>query len=493
MKKNLLRNFKPLLPGNPGSVHPQHYLTLTIIISISLASYIFAKGIVHNEYTLPFILIGVFFLIYLFNNIRLNIYLLFLFLFSLDYLNFLLGLLPRQFTWFPESLSIVLMSYILLQIIKFKSLPDHKAYRFFAVYLCILFTGVLVNWIKPTVFLTGINNHLKFVPFFFIPFFKKFNESEIRKVIKLLFFLTFLQFPVTVIQFLTKDTRSGDLVGGSIGANTSGILSIFLSIMIVLWNTRFFKRKLSFFQYVLGLLALTVPMSLNETKVSAILIPLAFLISTVALPEAKRYKKKMFIGCIMLLVVFFGYRFAYNTFYASDYTPRGIDNYILNPQFSFEYLSGNPEGRMSRLASISFAFNQISRNPIHLLFGVGIGNASESFFRATSGEYHRIFGELVIMQTSYAFLLWEVGVLGSILFLFILIYLAIFAYKKRNVDGPYHEVFTMVFSMVVIFLPMMAYTNVFRDDLFLYLFWFVAGLMINFTRKDVSPKTRVIE
>ena len=186
MKNNLLQHVKSRLPGGASSAPREHYLILIMIISVCLISYIFAKGIVYNKYTMPFVLIGVFFLIYLFNNIRLNIYLLFLFLFSLDYLNFVLGLLPRQFTWFPETLSIVLMSYILLQIIKLKDLPDHKAYRFFWVYLLILLIGIFINWVEIPVFLTGIRNHLKFIPFFVIPFFVEFNEAEIRKLMKYL-------------------------------------------------------------------------------------------------------------------------------------------------------------------------------------------------------------------------------------------------------------------------------------------------------------------
>jgi hypothetical protein len=108
---------------------------------------------------------------------------------------------------------------------------------------------------------------------------------------------------------LTKyaGVETRDVVGGTLGQNTSGVLSVYLACTISLVIAFYLKGRIkrSMLLILIGLLFL--PTTLNETKVSLLLIPFALISPALFLPgqmnKIKRILPVMAV-CIVLMVVF---------------------------------------------------------------------------------------------------------------------------------------------------------------------------------------------
>jgi hypothetical protein len=460
---------------------PRNLTHIFLLSGFLLLLYQVSRAITDSNYYIIVGVMGIGLLLYLFENAEKTVYLLFLGILFLDWLSEKWFLIPRQITWLPEVLSIIVFLYILLTSAKYKNIPLKPPYVLVYFFVGLTFLGILINKVDAWVAIAGVRNHLKFLPFFLLPFYYDFSDDFMKKFIKFILFFSFLQCPVAVLQRLLYETRSGDFVGGTLGANTSGTLSLFCAFMIIIWTAYYFKYQLKVRNYLLGSLLLFLPMAISETKISLFLIPLIFFSIILFIPEAKRkirYFVFVFVSIGMLLVA---YRCIYNYFYASG-PKRGIETYITSPERTLDYIyyrKFTESGTLNRIPQIVFAYSNIKNDVKHLLFGVGAGAASDSFFQRSGGSYYITYKPFEIDNIFIANMLWEYGILGTLLYLSMSIYIFFKIYSLRIMERTNGIIAIGFLGMSVVMLLSTVYLNTTRVNIYIYLYWFLSGYLVN--------------
>jgi len=264
--------------------------------------------------------------------------------------------------------------------------------------------------------------------------------------------------------------------------------------MIIIWTAYYFKYQLKSRNYLLGLIILFLPMALSETKISVFLIPLIFFSIIFFIPEAKR-KTRYFIFIFISIIILLGtYRFIYNYYYAK--TPQStIENYIINPKKSLDYIyhiEYTPSGELNRIPQLIFAYKSISNDLKHFLFGVGAGNASDSFFRAGVGEHYRKYAVLGIDDIFVGNMLWEYGLVGTLLYFLIgtFMFVTVFSLRKRELIKGTIAIGFLGISIVL--LSSIVYLNTMRVNIYLYFYWFLAGYLMNLYYYKPCPSPKII-
>ena len=145
------------------------------------------------------------------------LYVLFLSIFSLDWIAFKLGSLPRIATWLPEILSLMAAALVVMSFAIRKHFALKRKYLlFFLLFFMFILGGIIVNAVPSGVVLAGLRSNFKHLPFFFLPVTYAFSDEQIRRQLKFLLVLSLIQCPVTIYQRFIKyaGVGTGDVVGG---------------------------------------------------------------------------------------------------------------------------------------------------------------------------------------------------------------------------------------------------------------------------------------
>lgn len=413
------------------------------------------------------------------------IYLLFISLFSLDWLALKLGVLPRVVTWLPEILSLIAMVLVFLVGAKNKSLAlGGKYVIFFFFFFSFVIGGLVINQVDAGVVLVGLRTYLKYLPFFLLPLVYAFTDDEIKKQINFLFFLTILQVPVAIYQRFIKYSggTSGDVVGGTLGAHTSGVLSVYLACAISILVAFYLKNKVSRRLFFTLLLFLFVPMTLNETKITIFVLPFA-LLAPVYFMEGGVQKIKKFLTMLLVgIVVLFGFFQVYDHLGAERkgstlidwFSESGkVEKYLNKGDVDFQ--SGEYE--VGRFDSIRLAINHLIKEG-GLLVGVGIGNASPSFAKKFTGEYYKKYSWSQPTKVYLARVLWEMGIVGVLTYILFFIFVFVDAKNLSKRDDFAGTLSHGWISVTLIVAASFVYFKTFESNLFAYLFWYFSGYLV---------------
>lgn len=422
------------------------------------------------------------------------LYVLFLSIFFLDWISFKLSALPRIATWLPEILSLMTVVLVVMLFATRKHVTLKGKYLiFFSLFLLFILGGIIVNKVPSGVVLAGLRSNLKYLPFFFLPIVYAFSDEQIRRQIKFLLVLSLIQCPVTIYQRFIKyaGVGTGDVVGGTLGQSTSGVLSVYLACTISLVVAFYLKGhiKRSMMIILVGLLFL--PTTLNETKVSLLVIPFALISPALFLPgqmnKIKRILPVMAV-CMVLMVVFVKVydhiRVSQGGLTLGEFLERGeAEEYL----YRGEKL--RQEKGISRFDSIEVAVDQLSKTG-NLLLGVGLGNASPSFSDKLTGEYYKKYWQLQPGMTNLSYLLWEQGLVGVLLFIFffgLVLQDSIYLSTRNDIAGA---ISLGWISVVMIISGSFVYFCTFGHNIFAYLFWYFSGYIAaqRYRADIVEPK-----
>jgi hypothetical protein len=402
------------------------------------------------------------------------IYLSFLCALLLDFLS-RYQLIPHQATWAPEILSMVAAILVVFEIIRKKNLCIGVGYLIvFGLLGLDLLSGVLLNHVPLLVQVSGIRIYLKYLPFFFIPLVYPFSDVDIRKQLYLLLSLALFQVPVSLYQRFVQSSGlvTGDYVRGTLG--TSSQLSIFLICVFSILFGFFLKKKLSLRQFLLLTLLVLFPTTVNETKGTVLLLPLAVLLPAFFNESGRKRYSQLFGATVIGVVVLAGFSQMYDYFFPSRHelvefytSEQLVKNLAPN-------LSGLQEDSEGRVDVLVMPFRVLSSDPFKLAYGLGIGNVGESFLgESFSGEYSREYGDK--MYLAFAQLTWETGLFGILFVLVLFLKIFLDAVALRH-----HESLVGVLALGwlgvlgVIFISLF-YKNIISVNGISYLFWYFSG------------------
>jgi hypothetical protein len=329
--------------------------------------------------------------------------------------------------------------------------------------------------------LAGMRAHLKFIPFFLLPAVFNFSPKQLKvQFVALLSFLL-LQAPLSLYQRFVEfagNMESGDYVRGT--ATTSSALSILMLGGITAVIALYLRRRIRLPAAVILIGVLFLPTTLNETKATLVLLPLALLAPAVFLPSGTRPLRQIMPILAIGGLAFVAFVGVYDYLIQFHSTAPPISQFVGEGSYVRYLYSGAAEqgaNYIGRIDSLQFAADHITRDPFRLLFGYGAGNVSTSFVSQFDGEYAAYYDRYGIGMTQITTLLWEMGICGLVAYL-LLYYIVFCDARLLSKESDESAIVGQIWAAVVIIMTLaLMYKSVFSMTEIGYLFWFYSGIV----------------
>ena len=409
------------------------------------------------------------------------LYLLFLSVFFLDFFHVELGIIPRTATWMPEVLSMFTCLVIALQFACRKKTAIHKKYIcLILLYFTIVFIGIVLNAIPAAGIIVGLRFYLKSMPFFLLPAVYDFSEEQFKKQLLFLLPLLILQCPLAVYQrlFQFRTANTGDVITGTL--EISSILSVTMICSIAIIFALYLNKKIGLKTFFIIACCLFLPTTLNETKGTLVLLPIALVIPAFFTQSEGNSKAKSLLTMALIGILFI-----------SVFVP--IYDHFMRPRLGYSVLdffrdkskvegylySGVREGEtkgIRRGDAIILAYKDLSKDPLTLAFGLGMGNVMQSYFESARGKSTNKL-EYGAEGLALTLLLWELGLLGLtvyVAFLFSFFRDACLLRKSNDIFGS----FALGWCAVVIIIGLsLIYKNILQFNVINFMFWYFSGVV----------------
>jgi hypothetical protein len=394
--------------------------------------------------------------------------------------------LPPIIRFLPELTSGLVILYVLVAGVRDRfQLVAPKYWLFFGAISLVMLCGIIINNPGSGPLISGMRFYLRAVPLFFLPAVLPMTEEQLKRQLKLLLTLALVQLPVAAYQrwvIMSEGRSSGDPVQGTL--MDSGILSIFLICAALVLTGLLLKRRIGRVRYVVLLLLLLFPTTINETKVTVILLPFGLL--TALILGADRGKRLRYAGMALALLVTFGAIFVpiYNKMEENDPYKINIVDFFTNQQQLNRYfvskdartgLGGTKPARRGDALRIPIEY--LAKDPVLLAFGLGLGNASPSTVgKNFQGSYYILFQS--VLTLSFSFFILEFGVFGVLLIaaLFWMVFsdsLTV-AHRDSTLTGALAAGWI---GVVAVFLLATIYTVYQYFTSVTYLYWYFSGVI----------------
>ena len=253
--------------------------------------------------------------------------------------------------------------------------------------------------------------------------------QDFDRLLKALFFIALLQLPFAIFErFILVPLRGGiavgggeatDVVAGTMGANLDGgspnsvmvvILLTAFSFIFSRWKEKLFTTK----HLLLSAVILFSPLALGETKVVLVLLPVVALVligKDLILSPVKYIP--WFLGLLLLT-------FAFGYLYVHVILDSTFDEFVLG---SLKYNTGDlgyGDLVLNRFTSLTFWLSNHGLDaPLDFLFGHGLGSSYGNGLNA--GHVAQSYPGYGIALTTISSVLWDLGLIGLILYLAIFV------------------------------------------------------------------------
>ena len=392
------------------------------------------------------------------------------------------GLLSPYVILVPGLLSAVAMLVVLVRIMGGARIAfDWRYGIFLAALLSTIVFGYIVQDVPDGAMLAGARSYLKFLPFFLLPAVHRFTPRQLHTQLMLLLVLALAQTPLALYQRFVEFAgamHTGDPVKGTL--TTSSGLSMLMVTTIAGAVVFYLRGRLRLTALVVLCAWLFLPTTINETKATVLLLPVALLAPVMLMRKTRLLPKLVPILGVGFLA---GTAFviAYNTLIKNGEYGGPLGEFFTNTDKIGYYLytgaANTDQPYVGRFDSIEIALEYTSQDPLKLAFGYGAGNVSESFLPEFAGRYSDYFLRFGVGQTQVTTFLWEVGVAGLLayLFLFYLVTRDSLTLARSN-DPAAHLGQLWTVAMIIMSFGLL-YKSVFSMNDFGYLFWYFSGVV----------------
>lgn len=350
------------------------------------------------------------------------------------------------------------------------------------IYILHLLFGFLLNDVTGWTIMSGVRIYTKFIPIFLIPLIFPLSEKEFKHLFFFVFILAMAQLPVVLLQRFVffAGTVSGDPMGGTVGHSASGVLAMFLVIVMVFIIAFYLKEQITFKVFLFTFAAAFLPITLNETKISFILLPLAFILSAFFVKGKVEVIFKIFLLFAFLALSFFVLKGIYNHFQRQRWG-YGIETFVTTPGRLEEY-------NRRRFDPIKYSFTYAAVQDVRFaVFGRGAGNASQGFIEQLEGKYLNERLRFGFSNVTFPKMIWEIGLLGTFLFFLFPFNFALDAIRLSKEPGFLGSFGLGMISYCAFFSLALFYTHTLDSNILLYLFFLTAGYTAH-QRKILSDR-----
>ncbi len=391
-------------------------------------------------------------------------------------------------TWIPEIITIFLAVAILFKLAFSKGVKmPFKYLLLIAAYLLHIISGFLLNDVSGGVVLAGIRIYTKFIPIFLVPLVFPLSHKAFRNLLIWVYGLSMLQFPVVLFQryVMFKFSESPDRLGGTLGWGTSGVLALYLITVISFLISFYYKQKISFRFFFFSAVAAFIPITMNSTKISVVLLPIAFVVPAVFIAEKRDVIFKTLLFISLLLGSLVVYKLGYD-YYAELQGRRNLTEYVTNEAVLNRY-------NQVRLKPLEAAIKVAPKGDLRFaIFGRGAGNVSKGFLPFLTGKYFLTQGTFYDVYMTFPKLMWEIGILGTLLFFLFPVFVffdAIKASKSEGVSGAY-GLGMLTFTIFIMLSTIYTYTI--DSNILIFLYFFAAGQTVRLSVESEQEASQEI-
>jgi len=359
-----------------------------------------------------------------------------------------------QAQWIPFLMALALYARLPFEMLRNNRATSSRVdkqnppalYWLIAIYLALIVLTAIVNQAPILQTLVGAKSYLFFWSFLFLILVANLPPEQLDSFWKSIVLVAVLQLPFVIYQhFVIMKQRvalwGADAVVGTFGGdpNGGGSNSTLLLYMLVaaLYATALYREGLLKRGWWLSTLFLSATViALGETKIALVLIPLGFAI--VYWDHLKRnfaalagFAAVMAVAIGSLLVI---YQLAYwDDMFRSRSLGESIEksvNYMTDP-----YNMKRETGEVGRTAALNLWWEDPKADALRRTIGYGPG-ASRGRSTISIGEVALRYVPYEINANAAAALLWDLGVIGLLLFSAILASGALLAYRAAGWVAP---------------------------------------------------------
>jgi len=395
--------------------------------------------------------------------------------------------LPGELRYLPELLSAITLICVLVLGSRDRFRDVRPIYWLvFGAIVVVMSFGALANSSEAGEVFTGIRAYARALPFFLLPCVFHFSDRQIDTQLKVLLTIAVLQLPIALEQRMKTAASvgnaaiSGDYTSGTL--SVSSMLSIFLICGLCLCAAFFIRGRLRSWQFLVLVALLFVPTTINETKGTLLLLPIG-LLTTFMVGVARGFRLRAVVW-LMALLALSGtlYWVAYDYLGTSDVRERTLGGWFTDEGrrdklFTKETELGGDENA-GRWDAVTVPVKFLSKDPVHLLLGLGIGSVADSSLGAAFvGRYQELFDPF--LRSMFPRLLLELGLVG--VGLVASLYLLIFSDSRhvaaRNA-GTMQSVALGWTGVTVVMGVSIFYKDMIPVTALSYLFWYFSGLVV---------------
>lgn len=416
---------------------------------------------------------------------NLLLYILVIFLFIIDYVIYSTDHVPRVLGLIPEFISGIAMLIVCGNFVKHRMIFMPARYLvFFIFFIAFIVLGIVVNQVQPGAIFAGIRMYFRYAPFFLLPLVYQFSDKEISRFVKVLLVFSLLQLPVAIYQKLVifPTFPTGDVIQGSV--LDSGKLAVYLICTISIVLAYYLKERISIYKALLFITILFLPVAITEATASIILLPLAFIVPMIFLSGDKRRVRSLIpvalIGTTFLISFIAIYNLQYSGRWGGD-----ILNTILSGKAAESLYRDSTEKstaemkEIGRIDTMILPIKILSKKGVIVLYGTGLGNASDTFSDLLVGEYFWAIDEYGADWTTVSHLLWEIGIIGVLFALTLFFMIFRDAMKLRHNQENSGSISLGWLGVISVIMISMPYTNFLGHNVMGYLIWFFNGYIIS--------------
>jgi hypothetical protein len=393
-------------------------------------------------------------------------------------------LLPAPFKFLPDLLSVIVVIYVIAEGSRQRfRLVNPKYWFTFGALAVAVMCGPLINQEAVGPIVNGMRWYLRAIPFFFVPAIARFDDADLEKMLKLFLGFSLLQCPVALYQRISNEAignTTGDVVFGTM--MDSGVLSLFLIAALSVMSALMLRGRLGKVWYCILFLLLLIPMSINETKVTVFLLPIALFASFVAAAPPRRRLLVSLQAVIFLIIAGAIFVPVYDYYNRNVPGQFQIEDFLTNSAEFSKYMDRKAkvgtEDEAGRSDSLRAPFLAFAHDPVKMVFGLGLGNASKSSLGSQfTGRYKPLYWPFM-QELSISAFLFEIGLLGASLVLFLhwlVLRDALFVGKHdQGLVGTLAVGYLGVWATITIGL---FYATIHLFEVLSFTFWFFSGLI----------------
>lgn len=403
--------------------------------------------------------------------------------FSTQYLAQQLRVLPTYWILIPELLSAVALLVVLARVIAGRGgvALDWRYIVFLALFSFVLVFGFLAQSVPAGAIVAGLRNYVKFVPFFLLPLAYRFTSRQLKAQLAVLLTILVIQSPLAVyqrfVQFANR-MHTGDPIRGM--ATSSSALSMLMLCGITLLVALYLHRRIRLPLLLLGVAVLFLPTTLNETKGTVVLLPIALLAPALFMPARARPMRRLVPVAAIGSIALFSFVVVYDYLVQYRETGQQIGTFFSEGHVESYLYSGAAEGEdryVGRFDSVLIAAKMLSDDPLKLAFGLGAGNVSVSFLPGFEGRYASYFEPYGVSVTQVSNFAWEIGFVG--LAAYLLLYWFVFkdARLLAKTGGSFAICGQVWATVMIIMTAALMYKSVMGMNEIAYPFWFYSGVV----------------